>query len=393
VKGNLIMALSSFDLRYNQCIQQMQQYFGDKDQVDRRDIMEYEKTTGNEVPTKFWNLGRIARGMFSINNAMILDTVPVQTTPSIEQTNHQVIDFPKKETIVHATHTENQFNISDLIPKQNPNFIKWGHYDTVLKLLSTNKFFTLYITGESGTGKNEMISHACAKLNRPLVRVSMTRDTKEEHLVGSKTLIDGNVVYEEGPAIWAAKNGAVLLLDEISMLDSSDAFSLQAILEGGSFFVKSANMTVTPKEGFCVIATDNTKGRGSDSGRYIGTNILNDAFLERFEMMLVQTYPPEKVERRIIDKTMSNLGIQDENFAKNLVTWISTIRKTYVADGLDDQISTRRACHIIKSYDKLGDANLAIELCVNRFDDTTRQAMMSLWEKICQQPTTTPTSI
>ena len=159
--------------------------------------------------------------------------------------------------------------------------------------------------------------------------------------------------------------------------------ALQEILEGnGSFFVKSANRIITPKEGFCIIATDNTKGRGSDSGRYIGTNILNDAFLERFEMTMEQGYPSEKIERKIIEKLMQKIGLDDQAFADRLITWVHAIRKTYIDDGLEEHITTRRACHIVKTYDKLRDAKLAIELCTARFDETTIMAMRSLWDKL-----------
>ena len=219
-------------------------------------------------------------------------------------------------------------------------------------------------------------------MNRPLVRVQITQETKEEHLLGSKTLVDGNVVYEDGPVVYCALNGAVLILDELSLGNSNDIMCLQNVLEGGEFFVKSANKIVKPAKGFCVIATDNTKGRGSDNGRYIGTNILNDAFLERFEMTIEQGYPNERIESKIVQKMMSNLNMHDDEFAKRLILWVQAIRKTYAEEALEEHITTRRACQIIKNYKKLGDVKLAIELGVNRFDDTTKMAMLSLWDKL-----------
>lgn len=374
------MALSSSDLRYNQVVHSMQQFFGDKVQIDHQDINEYTSQTGNKIPAKFWSIARVARGVFSLQNALIQDI------SHVEQQN-QVVDFPIKQTVVSQQNsvvadTISKFVYDEMIPQIKDTYVEWGNYKTVELLLKSNKFFTLYITGDSGSGKNEMIAHACAKLNRPLVRVSMTRETKEEHLIGSKTLLDGSIVYEEGPVVWACLNGAVLLVDEISSGDANELMCLQAILEGNSFFVKSANKLVTPKEGFCIIATDNTKGRGSDSGRYIGTNILNDAFLERFEMTMAQGYPTEKVERKIIEKLMQKINLDDQAFLDRLVTWVHAIRKTYLEEGLEEHITTRRACHIVKTYDKVRDAALAIEPCTARFDETTIMAMRSLWDKL-----------
>jgi len=375
------MALTSSDLRYNQAIQAMQQFFGEKDQIDHQDITEYTNKTGNKVPAKFWNIARVARGIFSLNNALIQDN---------GETAHQVVEFPTKQTVIAApkhsvatpSSTISKFVYDEMIPQIKDTYVEWGNYKTVELLLKSNKFFTLYITGDSGSGKNEMIAHACAKLNRPMVRVSMTRETKEEHLIGSKTLLDGSIVYEEGPVVWCAEHGAVLIIDEISAADANELMCLQSIAEGNPFFVKAANKLVTPKEGFCIIATDNTKGRGSDSGRYIGTNILNDAFLERFEMTMEQGYPTEKIERKIIEKLMHKIGLDDQSFADRLVTWVHAIRKTYIEEGLEEHITTRRACHIVRTYDKVRDAALAIELCTARFDETTIMAMRSLWDKL-----------
>lgn len=364
--------LSSADLRYNQAIQAMQQFFGDKVEINHQDVSEYVSQTGNKVPAKFWSIARIARGVFSLQNATVDGTPAVPTT----------IDTKIVHRSVDTNNKISKFVYDEMIPQIKDTYVEWGNYKTVELLLKSNKFFTLYITGDSGSGKNEMIAHACAKLNRPLVRVSMTRETKEEHLIGSKTLLDGSIVYEEGPVVWAAENGAVLLVDEISAGDANELMCLQSICEGNAFFVKSANKLVTPKDGFCIIATDNTKGRGSDSGRYIGTNILNDAFLERFEMTMEQGYPSEKVERKIIEKLMEKIGLVDEQFADRLITWVHAIRKTYIEEGLEEHITTRRACHIVRTYDKVRDAELAIQLCTARFDETTIMAMRSLWDKL-----------
>lgn len=370
-----MQVVSSSDVRYMEKLDSAKKFFGEKNLVTRQEILSFQETTGTSMPAKFWTLARVGRGMFSLDSQQQEAHPAAEIIPIKQEVVAPVIKNDVKTTI-------SKFDRESLIPQSKETFVEWGNYKTVETLLKSNEFFTLYVTGDSGSGKNEMVAQACAKLNRPLVRVSMNRETKEEHLVGSKTLIDGSIVYEEGPVVWCAKNGAVLLLDEISTVDANEAFCLQSILEGGEFFVKSANEVVRPAPGFCVIATDNTKGRGSDSGRYIGTNILNDAFLERFEMTMEQGYPNEKTERKIIEKLMQSIGLDDQPFADRLVTWVQAIRKTFMEEAIEEQITTRRACHIIKTYKKLKKADLAIELCVSRFDETTKMAMISLWDKL-----------
>jgi hypothetical protein len=368
------MNISASDIRYTQALETAYSYFG-KDTVTRQEVLSYQESTGNNFPAKFWSNARIGRGVFSLKSN------------NVQQTNSEpTASFELRPMHVHAKHerqtTTSKFSLEAMVPFVKETFVEWGNYKNVKKLVASNEFFTLYITGDSGSGKNEMVDQVCANLKKPIVRVSITRETKEEHLIGSKTLVDGSIVYEEGPVKWAAENGAVLLLDEISAGDPNELMCLQAIMEGQPFFVKAANVLVTPAKGFCIIATDNTKGRGSDSGRYIGTNVLNDAFLERFEMTMEQGYPTERIERLIIEKLMSSINLVDDNFTNRLITWVHAIRKTYVNEGLEEHITTRRACHIVRAYKKLQDANLAIELCTNRFDDTTKQAMISLWDKL-----------
>jgi AAA domain (dynein-related subfamily) len=371
--------ISSSDHRYHEKLEHARAFFG-KEIVSRQEILEYQNKTGTQMPSKFWNSSRVARGMFSLNKQETAHKEPGE----VVALRPQMIHKEKPSAII------SKFEYDAMIPSVKDTFVEWGNFKTIETLIKSKQFFTLYVTGDSGSGKNEMISQVCAKLKKPMVRVSITRETKEEHLIGSKTLVDGSIVYEEGPVKWAAENGALLILDEISLADPAEIMCLQAILEGESFFVKAANQQVTPKEGFCVIATDNTKGRGSDSGRYIGTNILNDAFLERFEMTMEQGYPNEKTERKIIEKLMANIGMDDTPFLEKLVQWVHAIRKVYIEEGLEEQITTRRACHIVKTYAKLKNAETAIELCVNRFDETTKLAMISLWEKLTVAPVQVP---
>lgn len=372
--------MSSFDIKFNSIVSAMRDHFGDRANVTRQEVLAYEKSTNIKIPQKFWGIARTeARGIVNLR-APELDAEMNISQPTI--IHHPVAKNAVVQHAKEAPSVISKFSYDEMVPLVKDTYVEWGNYKTMEKLLKSNNFFTLYVTGDSGSGKNEMISQACAVLKKPLVRISMTRETKEEHLIGSKTLIDGTIVYEEGPVVWAAKNGAVLLLDELSCADANETMCLQNILEGNSFFVKSANQLITPKEGFCIIATDNTKGRGSDSGRYIGTNILNDAFLERFQMTMEQGYPNEKIERKIIEKLMQKIQMDDSVFVDRLVTWVQAIRKTYLEDGLEEQITTRRACHIVNVYKMVSNAKTAIELCTSRFDETTTMAMVSLWDKL-----------
>lgn len=379
------MNITTLDFKYTEAINKAISHFGDKEIVSRQEILEYQSKTGNNFPKKFWTNNRVGRGMFVLKS----DHVPQDPPSNVVTINHQ-----DRHPVKHSTlGVVSKFSLEAMVPVEKPTFVEWGNYSTVKTLVESNEFFTLYVTGDSGSGKNEMIDQVCAKLKKPIVRVSITRETKEEHLIGSKTLIDGSIVYEEGPVKWAAENGAVLLIDEISAGDPNELMCLQNVLEGQPFFVKAANTLVKPVKGFCIVATDNTKGRGDDSGRHIGTNILNDAFLERFEMTMEQGYPNEKTEFKIIQKLMHNIDLKDDVFATRLIKWVQAIRKTYVDEGLEEQITTRRACHIVRTYKKLKKSDKAIELCINRFDDTTKQAMLSLWTKLeAQAPETIDTS-
>lgn len=348
----------------------MKQHFGDKTVVSRQEVLDYAEQSNVNVPAKFWSSARIGRGMFALNHTS--NAVHIDAPMQIDHAPTQSVDAK----------SSSRFTVESQIPQKRDTFVEWGHYKDVKKLIASNEFFALYVTGESGSGKNEMIDQACASLGRPVVRVNMTADTKEDQLLGTKTLVDGNIVWEDGPVTWAANNGAILLIDEVSLSDPNAIMSIQNVLEGKPFFVKGANKLVTPEPGFAIICTDNTKGRGSDSGRYIGTNILNDAFLERFEMTMVQSYPTEVVEKKIIGKLMEKHGMNDDAFLNKLVKWVQAIRKTYNDEGIEEHITTRRACHIVNTYRKMGDAKKAIELCTNRFDETSMQAMVSLWDKM-----------
>ena len=242
-------------------------------------------------------------------------------------------------------------------------------------------FYPTFITGLSGNGKTLSVEQACAQLGRELVRVNITIETDEDDLIGGFRLVDGATVWHDGPVIQALNRGAVLLLDEID-LASNKILCLQSILEGKGVFLKKVGRFVRPKSGFNIIATANTKGKGSDDGRFIGTNVLNEAFLERFALTFEQEYPTPKTEQKILEKVSANLGVLDEEFCENLANWSDIIRRTFRDGGIDEVISTRRLVHIIRAFAIWNNRVKAIQVCVNRFDEETKQSFVDLYDKI-----------
>lgn len=270
------------------------------------------------------------------------------------------------------------------VPEKNPTYVSFGFYNDLRDIIKSKIFYPIYITGLSGNGKTLMIEQACAALKRELIRVNITKRTDETDLIGSYELIDGNTVRREGPVITAMRRGAVLLLDETD-LGTEDLLCLQPILEGKPYFDKKTGEVVNPAEGFNIIATANTKGKGNDDGRFIGTNLLNEAFLERFAITVEQEYPPIATERKILEKNFFELGITEKNdleFIERLVTWAESIRKTFADHGCDEVISTRRLVHISKAYSIFKNRKKAIELCLNRFDTDTKNSFLDFYTKI-----------
>ena len=281
---------------------------------------------------------------------------------------------------------ENRFDVMNFIPSVDPNYIAWGNHKDVQSIVKSRMFFPMFITGLSGNGKTFMVEQVCAKLKRECVRVNVTIETDEDDLLGGFRLQDGQTVFHKGPVVEAMERGAVLLLDEVD-LASSKILCLQPVLEGKGVFLKKINQWITPAEGFNVIATANTKGKGSESGQFMGTNILNEAFLERFAITLEQEYTQPKTEVRIVKSAMGDKV--DEEFASKLVDWAKVIRDTHADGGIDEIISTRRLVHIAKSYAIFGDRMKSIELCVARFDSEIKDTFLDLYTKIdseVQQP-------
>jgi hypothetical protein len=269
----------------------------------------------------------------------------------------------------------------NLIPEKDDTFVKFGNFNDIKKIIQSRLFYPTFITGLSGNGKTFSVEQACSQLKRELIRVNITIETDEDDLIGGFRLVNGETAWHNGPVIEALERGAILLLDEID-LASNKILCLQSVLEGKGIFLKKIGRFVKPAAGFNVFATANTKGKGSDDGRFIGTNVLNEAFLERFPVTLEQDYPAVATEQKILEGVALDLGVEDRDFCKRLVDWADVIRKTFYDGGIEEIISTRRLVHIIRAYSIFTDKAKAIKVCINRFDDETKQSFLELYDKI-----------
>jgi hypothetical protein len=290
----------------------------------------------------------------------------------------EIVDTQKSESkaaYVVSSLTDN------VVPAKDKDFVTFGNFADVKNVITSKKFYPIFITGLSGNGKTLAVTQACAVAKREMIRVNITIETDEDDLLGGYRLRDGQTVWQNGPVIEAMERGAVLLLDEID-LASNKIMCLQPILEGSGIYVKKINKFVKPKFGFNVIATANTKGQGSDDGKFIGTNVLNEAFLERFPVTFEQEYPAAKTEQKIVATKLKSAGKADDKFATNLVTWADVIRKTYKDGGVDEIISTRRLVHIAEAYSIFKSKMKAIEVCTNRFDNDTKTSFVDLYTKV-----------
>ena len=269
----------------------------------------------------------------------------------------------------------------NLIPEKDDTFVRFGNFVDIKKIIQSRLFYPTFITGLSGNGKTFSVEQACAQTGRELIRVNITIETDEDDLIGGFRLIDGATVWHNGPVVEALQRGAILLLDEID-LASNKILCLQSILEGKGVFLKKIGKFVKPTDGFQIFATANTKGKGSDDGRFIGTNVLNEAFLERFPVTFEQEYPTPATEQKILESVARDLKVVAPEFCKRLVDWADIIRKTFYDGGIEEIISTRRLTHIIRAYSIFADKAKAIQVCVNRFDDETKQAFLELYDKV-----------
>jgi len=328
---------------------------------------------------------KIGRGLFKLPNideklvldtkSDVLDDKNKDNVPSDDTQINNVSDTKKEAAYVISSLEGN------IVPNKDKGFVSFGNHPDVRNIIKSNKFYPIFITGLSGNGKTFSVVQACAESKREMIRVNITIETDEDDLLGGYRLKDGQTVWQNGPVIEAMERGAVLLLDEVD-LASNKIMCLQPILEGNGVYVKKINKFVKPKVGFNVVATANTKGQGSDDGKFIGTNILNEAFLERFPVTFEQTYPSAKTEQKILNNTLALSGKKDEKYVEKLSTWADVIRKTYFDGGVDEIISTRRLVHICQAFAIFGNKMKAIELCTNRFDDDTKNSFVDLYGKV-----------
>jgi hypothetical protein len=309
---------------------------------------------------------RVGRGLYEV--PMILKFAPK-------------VEAPVANTSATLTAEFDGFK-ENLVPSVDPLFVPFGNYKTVEKIIKSGMFYPVYVTGLSGNGKTFSVEQACAKTRREVIRVNFTLETDEDDLIGGFRLVAGETKFFKGPVIAAMEKGAVLLLDEIDLANPAKIMCLQSILEGKGYFIKKTGEFITPADGFTVVATGNTKGKGSEDGRFIGTNVMNEAFLERFPITCEQDYPTPTIEKKILGKVFADLGVDDGDYCEKLVDWADIIRKTFYDGGVDEVISTRRLVHIAKAYSIFADRMTAIDMCINRFDDDTKQSFRDLYEKI-----------
>ena len=298
----------------------------------------------------------------------------MKKTEAVKSTNDNV-EIRKEAAYIVSSLT------GDIVPKKDVTFVPFGNYPDIKSIIKSGKFYPVFVTGLSGNGKTMSVLQACAEAKKECIRVNVTIETDEDDLLGGYRLKDGQTVWQNGPVIEAMGRGALLLLDEID-LASNKIMCLQPILEGSGVFVKKINKFVKPKDGFNVVATANTKGQGSEDGKFIGTNILNEAFLERFPVTFEQRYPNTKTEEKILNNVLESTGKKDTNYVNKLVTWADVIRKTYFEGGVDEIISTRRLVHIVQAYSIFSNKLKAIELCTNRFDEDTKTSFVDLYTKV-----------
>jgi len=313
---------------------------------------------------------KVGRGVYKLpmGNDVRVRTPDVEDSTPVEKTE-------SKAAYIVSSLTDN------VVPQKDKDFVNFGNFSDVRNVITSKKFYPIFITGLSGNGKTLSVTQACAVAKREMIRVNITIETDEDDLLGGYRLRDGQTVWQNGPVIEAMERGAVLLLDEID-LASNKIMCLQPILEGSGIYVKKINKFVKPAFGFNVIATANTKGQGSDDGKFIGTNVLNEAFLERFPITFEQEYPGVKTEQKIVATKLKSAGKADDKFATNLVTWADVIRKTYKDGGVDEIISTRRLVHIAEAYSIFKNKMKAIEVCTNRFDTDTKNSFVDLYTKV-----------
>ena len=357
--------MNTFSPQKQKFIDQATTQFGAGTIISNQQVIEASKAAG--VPKAGWLKKQFKVGYNQFK-------LPGEAAPTT------ILDAPAENTAtvnLVATNMEKQ----NLVPSAFEGFVPWGHFKDIKSIVKSGLFYPVFVTGLAGNGKTLMIEQVHADINKELIRVNITIETDEDDLLGGFRLVNGETKFVPGPVIEAMEKGCTLLLDECD-LGSNKLMCLQPVLECKGVYLKKVNKWITPKDGFNVMATANTKGKGAEDGRFIGTNILNEAFLERFAVTIEQPYASPSVEKKIVIGSMKKYGAVDEDFATNLVTWSEVIRKTFYDGGVDELISTRRLDHIVKAFAIFKDKMKSIEMCVARFDDDTKESFMDLYTKI-----------
>jgi len=353
--------------------------YGSEAILTKEQVKEVCKTAG----TNSFGFGHLVQaGMSAGKDKIKLKVVDVSKEDIVKEvqvnTPAPIVQVPQESMSVNLVMSS---DIENLIPSKFEGFVPWGHTSTIKQIVKSGLFYPIFVTGLSGNGKTLMIEQIHAEMKKELIRVNITIETDEDDLLGGFRLVNGETKFVPGPVIEAMQRGCTLLLDECD-LGSNKLMCLQPVLEGKGVYLKKVNKWVTPKNGFNVMATANTKGKGSDDGMFIGTNVLNEAFLERFAVTLEQPYPSVAIEKKIVVNSMKKYGAVDEKFADNLITWADVIRKTFYDGGIDEVISTRRLDHIAKAFAIFKDKSKSIDLCVARFDEDTKVSFLDLYGKI-----------
>jgi hypothetical protein len=352
-----------------QLVSLLKEQFGTEVSTDAVKSVATQMNTSYATASKYLQQYKVGRGKWNLE-ATVKELEQTYQSPAVEGTD-----------TVQTLATVKQ----NLIPQKDATFVNFGNFTDIKKVVSSGLFYPAFITGLSGNGKTFGVEQACAQLGRELIRVNITIETDEDDLIGGFRLVNGETVWHNGPVVEAMERGAILLLDELD-LASNKIMCLQSVLEGKGVFLKKIGKHIMPKAGFTVFATANTKGKGSDDGRFIGTNVLNEAFLERFPITFEQEYPTVSVETKILTKVAESLNIpmigEHTDFIKHLCNWSDIIRKTFADGGIDEVISTRRLVHIMKAYSIFGKKDKALKVCLNRFDDETKSTFVELYDKI-----------
>jgi hypothetical protein len=372
----------------NKFLTAVQAMFGDVDTITRAEVKQVCAKKKLDYPNWLVNdtARRVGRGVYSLKETPVETTKPVSAPINSETAVAMAV----------AAVQLNQAAAVDLVPEKSKGYVPFGNFTDVRQIVKSGKFYPMYITGLSGNGKTMMIEQVCAQEKREMVRVNITIETDEDDLIGGFRLVDGRTVWQNGPVIVAMERGAVLLLDEVD-LGSNKMMCLQPVLEGKPVYLKKINKVITPQAGFNIIATANTKGKGSDDGRFIGTNVMNEAFLERFSITMEQEYPPAKTEQKILNNVLGQSGIVEPEFTEKLVQWAEVIRKSFYEGAVSEIISTRRLVHICEAFAIFNqNREKAIQLCLNRFDVDTKNSFLDLYKKLDETinpiPEGTPTA-